>query len=242
VSVQDDQRERELCRLFNLEWDPAHERSGTDAFFFVDTPASGRFRIDVEVKSTTGGSVSTARDVGIEHVRKWRGMFWVIGYYATGGLKLATCLCLSPAQLAPWIQAIDDKVRPDYILAERSAGNLTLEDLAAVCGSKPAYSIEDAKRLHKRQWSAEQYAKAPDIVVAGKPMISAQGMLAILRLRAKYISERGATLNNPHIEKGFLSQFLATEFEVRTDQAASIRNLARKYIESDAAHPFERAT
>jgi hypothetical protein len=237
MSVQDDQRERELCRLFNLEWDPAHERSGTDAFFLIDT-AVGQFRVEVEVKSTTGGSVSTARDVGMEHVKKWRRMFWVIGYYSKGGLKLTTCLCLSPAQIAPWIESIDDKIRPDYLLAELAPSHLTLADLAAVCGLKETYTIEDAKRLHKRQWTAQQYAAASDIVVSGRPMISPRGMLEILRLRARYIAERGATLNNPHIEKGFLAQFLGTESEVLRDQAAAIRVLARKYIESGAVHPF----
>jgi hypothetical protein len=241
VTVQDDQRERELCRLFNLDWDPAHERSGTDAFFLVDT-TSGRFRVNVEVKSTTGRSISTARDVGLEHVWKWRRMFWVIGYYSKGGLKLTTCLCLSPEQVDPWIQAIDDKIRPDFLLAERASRNLTIEDLGAVCGFKTAYTVEDAKRLHKRQWTVEQYANASDIERHGKPMISPQSMLEILRLRAIYISQRGATLNNPHIEKSFLSRFLNTESEVRTDQAAAIRALARRYLESGAVHPFERVT
>jgi len=241
MTVQDDQRERELCRLFNLEWDPAHERSGTDAFFLIKT-SLGRYRIEVEVKSTTGGSVSTARDVGMEHVQKWRQMFWVVGYYLKGGQKLTTCICLSPAQLAPWIQNIDEKIRPDYLLAERASKGLTLEDLREVCGAKDAYSIDDARRLHKRQWSVAQYAKASDLLIEGTPMISPEGMLEILRLRARYIAERGATLNNPHIEKGFLSQFLGTEFEVRTDQAAAIRVLARRYIESSVEHPFLRLT
>lgn len=241
MSVQDDQRERELCRLFNLEWDPAHERSGTDAFFHVDTTI-GRFRLEVEVKSTTGGSVSTARDVGIEHVRKWRKMFWVIGYYSKGGAKLSTCLCLSPAQIAPWIQAIDDKIRPDFILAQRASRKLTLEDLAAVCGDKEAFMVADARRLHKRQWTAERYAGVPDMYIDGVPMISPERMLEILKLRARYISERGATLNNPHIEKGFLSRYLGTDSEVRTDQAAAIRTLARLYIEASPDHPFGPAS
>ena len=31
MSVQDDERERELVRVFNLAWDPAHQRAGVDA-------------------------------------------------------------------------------------------------------------------------------------------------------------------------------------------------------------------
>ena len=58
MSVQDDERERELVRVFNLAWDPAHQRAGVDAM--LDIAVEGRtFRLDIEVKSTTGETVST---------------------------------------------------------------------------------------------------------------------------------------------------------------------------------------
>ena len=69
MSVQDDERERELVRVFNLAWDPAHQRAGVDAI------------LDIEVKSTTGDTVSTARDVEVEHIQRWRRMLFVIGFY-----------------------------------------------------------------------------------------------------------------------------------------------------------------
>ena len=80
MSVQDDERERELVRVFNLAWDPAHQRAGVDAI--LDSAVEGRvFRLDIEVKSTTGDTVSTARDVGVEHIQRWRRMLFVIGFY-----------------------------------------------------------------------------------------------------------------------------------------------------------------
>ena len=50
MPVQDDERERELVRMFNLDWDPAHQRGGVDATLDIDV--DGRScRFEVEVKS-----------------------------------------------------------------------------------------------------------------------------------------------------------------------------------------------
>jgi hypothetical protein len=237
MTVQDDQREKELCRLFNLEWDVSHARGGSDANFDVQV---GRktFRIDVEVKSTTSDTVSTARDVGLEHIAKWRTKFWVIGFYKTHlrGPQLQHCICLSPADLEPWIAELEGKIKPDYELARRSSRSLTLDDLDAICGSKSAYDVADAKRLHKSQWSIEEYRDAQDVVVGRQKKISREKMLEILRLRAQYIAERGATLNNPHIGKKFLDGF--RDAALKSNQATSIRKLAAKYISGCKDHPF----
>jgi hypothetical protein len=157
MSVQDDRREQELCRLFNLQWDAAHRRDGTDAYFRIDLNDE-TFQIDVEVKSTTTDSVATARDVGMEHIRKWRSHFWIIGFYSKGrDPNLLKTLCLTPDDMEPWIASIEEKVLPDFALATRASPRLGLADLYAICTKKRFYSIDDAKRLHKMQWSAEQY-------------------------------------------------------------------------------------
>jgi len=240
MTVQDDSREQELCRIFNLVWDPLHERGGTDAYFHLDVEGH-RLQVDVEVKSTTGASVSTARDVGMEHIQKWRGKLWVIGYYKPilgKGVQLRTCLCLTPAQMEPWIAKVEEYIKPDFLLASAAAEHLTLQDLATVCGVKAEYEIEDAKRLHKKQWSAAQYRAAADIVNGRKRTLSPSRMLELLKLRAQYIAERGATVNNPHIAKGFLRQFLGTQAEVKQDWAVTIREIARAYVAGDPSHPF----
>src|SRR5690606_30875934 len=77
MAVQDDSREQELCNLFNLVWDPDHARGGEDAWFETKVQGVVR-RVPVEVKSATTGSISTARDVGLVHIRKWREKIWVI--------------------------------------------------------------------------------------------------------------------------------------------------------------------
>jgi hypothetical protein len=239
VPVQDDAREQELVREFNLNWDPDHQRSGVDAT--LDVEVGGRVvRIDVEVKSTTRKGVSTARDVGLDHIRRWRRMFFVIGTYDKRGHRLAlqNSLCLTPLDLETWIAGIESYIAPDYQLAQRASARLDLPDLFAICGNQPTYSIEDAKKLHKRQWTAQQYKDAADTQVAGKPRISQRKMLEILRLRAAYIAERGATLNNPHIPLTYLDRFKGTDRVIAPGSSAeAIRRLVREFARANPGHP-----
>ncbi len=239
MPVQDDAREQELVREFNLQWDPDHQRSGVDATLEIEV--GGRtLRIDVEVKSTTRKGVSTARDVGLDHIQRWRRMFFVIGTYDQRGHRLALqkSLCLTPLDLEPWIAGIESYVAPDYQLAQRASASLDLPDLIAICGNQSTYSIEDAKKLHKRQWTARQYKDAADTEVAGKPRISQQKMLEILRLRSAYISERGATLNNPHIPPTYLDRFKDTDRVITPGSSAeAIRRLTREFALANPDHP-----
>jgi hypothetical protein len=239
MTVQDDERERELVRMFNLSWDPAHQRAGVDAELLIEVGAQ-RFRLDVEVKSTTGETVSTARDVGIEHIRRWRKMFFVVGFYSREARRpeLQKCLCLSPLDMEPWIASIESKVLIDFKLASRASRKLGVDDLFEVCGTQATYSLQDAKRLHKSQWTSAQYEAALDTQQAGQPRISQLKMLEILQLRSKYIAERGATLNNPHITKTHLKSFFGTDREVTGSAwAASIRAIASAFVRAHPAHP-----
>jgi hypothetical protein len=239
MTVQDDERERELVRMFNLSWDPAHQRAGVDAELLIEVGAQ-RIRLDVEVKSTTGATVSTARDVRIEHIRRWRKMFFVVGFYSREARRpeLQRCLCLSPLDMEPWIASIESKVLIDFKLADRASRKLGLDDLFEVCGEQATYSLQDAKRLHKSQWSAAQYEAALDTQQAGKPRVSQRKMMEILQLRSKYIAERGATLNNPHITKTHLKAFFGTDREVTGSAwAASIRAIASAFVREHPTHP-----
>ena len=115
MSVQDDERERELVRMFNLDWDPAHQRAGVDAVLDVDVDGQ-RFRFEVEVKSTTGSTVSTARDVGMDHIQKWRRKLFVLGFYSKEPRRpeLQRCLCLTPGDMESWIASIEAKILIDF--------------------------------------------------------------------------------------------------------------------------------
>ena len=238
MTVQDNERERELVRLFNLDWDAAHQRSGVDATLEVKTSA-GTVRFEVEVKSSTGGTVSTARDVGMDHIQKWRNNIFVIGFYsrAAGRPELQTCLCLTPVDMESWINSIEQKILPDFQIAQLASRKLSLNEMFAVCGKKQNYTIADARRLHKMQWSADQYKDAQDVVVGSSRRISPERMLEIFRLRSKYIAQRGATLNNPHVTKAHLDKFRGTDREVSTSWAEKVRSIAKAFVAEHPGHP-----
>ena len=239
MPVQDDERERELVRMFNLDWDPAHQRAGVDAVLDVDV--DGRpYRIEVEVKSSTGSTVSTARDVGMEHIQKWRRKLFVIGFYSKEARRpeLQHCLCLTPIDMEPWIASIEAKILIDFKLALRASRRLVLADLFEVCGEQETYSLADAKRLHKQQWTADEYAAALDVNLGAERRISQAKMLQILQLRSKYIAERGATLNNPHVTKTHLDTFVRSNRVVRgPNWAAGVRQIATEFVRAYPGHP-----
>jgi hypothetical protein len=238
MPVQDDERERELVRMFNLDWDPAHQRAGVDAVLNLDV--DGRhYQLEVEVKSSTGSTVSTARDVGMEHIQKWRRKFFVIGFYTREARRpeLQDCLCLNPLDMEPWIASVEAKILIDFKLAIRASRRLILNDLFEVCGEQESYSLQDAKRLHKQQWTSEEYDAARDTEVGGERRISQTKMLEILKLRSKYIAERGATLNNPHITRSHLKNFEGTNRVVGgPDWATGIRRIATEFVQANPRH------
>ena len=234
MTVQDDERERELVRLFNLDWDPSHQREGVDAVLRLKVGEVEKL-IEVEVKSTTTDTVSTARDVSMDHIVKWRSKLFVIGFYSREVRRpeLQRCLCLTPDDMAPWICSIESKIAIDHRLAQRTSAALRLPDLYAVCGRKSTYALDDARTVLRQQWTADQYVRAADCVDAqGQAALSPAAMLEVLRLRALYIARRGATLNNPHISKSHLSPFVGTDRDVRREWASSVRAIAAAWLQS----------
>jgi hypothetical protein len=238
MPVQDDERERELVRVFNLDWDPAHQRAGVDAMLDVEVDGQ-TYRFEVEVKSSTGTTVSTARDVGMDHILKWRRKLFVIGFYSKEARRpeLRHCLCLTPVDMEPWIASIEQKILIDFKLSRLASRRLVLDDLFEVCGQQEHYSVDDAKRLHKQQWSAQEYAAAQDTVVGNERRISRAKMMEILQLRLKYIAERGATLNNPHVTKAHLDSFTGTDRVVNGPNWASrVRQIAIDFVRTNPGH------
>ncbi|WP_293079187.1 hypothetical protein [Okeania sp. SIO3B5] len=80
MTVQDDSREKELIELFNLERPANSTRSGTDAILTLN-----QLKIPFELKSTTKNSVTTVRDFGPEHIKKWNRKHWLFSFYEKGG-------------------------------------------------------------------------------------------------------------------------------------------------------------
>lgn len=184
MAVQDDEREVEVREIVGLR--KGEGRSGVDAY--MDFTARDRpYSVPIELKSTTVGSVSTARDVGRDHIEKWRSRVWVFGFYGSGGSALEGLLALGPDDMEPWISRIDSYIGPDFMIGERVARKLEMDDLHVICGEKDAYALDDAKALYKRQWTENEYSAEMDLPNGYSP----NRMLQILRLRARYLIDRG---------------------------------------------------
>ena len=140
---------------------------------------------------------------------------------------MESLLILGPDDMEGWIARIERYIAPDFLIGERAAERLTLEDLHIICGEKPVYSRRDAEALHKRQWPKAKYESEMDVTAGYSP----DRMLEILRLRAKYLNARGATLNNPHIPKRFFSEFRDSEMDAR-EVAIELRQSARHRMHS----------
>lgn len=240
MTVQDDIREEELTSKFNLEWERNHDRSGTDAYFHT-TVDNKTYRIDVETKSTTKDTVSTARDVSAKHIDKWRTRFWIIGFYTKDARpKLERAYCLTPKDMKPWIDGIKKRLDSDSKIADLAASKLriTQKDLFALCGKKDTYDVEDAKAILKQVWTQEKYKNARDKKVGNKKVISRERMLEIIALRVAYILGRGSTINNPPITKEHLQQFANTPSEIKRNWATKIQEIAATYIRENPDHGF----
>lgn len=194
MSIQDDSREIEVRNLFGLSEPANRSRADTDAQLLVDGKT-----IDFELKSTTNGSVTTVRDFSMDHVIKWKQKHWIIGVYDRTGRKLQYCLYGSPFDMSSWIEEKANYIKPDLNISQVVPHLLNKGSLHQILGQKTSYSYEDAVRLHKKQYSKEEYLEKMDIVKG----YSEDRMLTILQDRIKYLILRGSTLNNPHIPKSY---------------------------------------
>lgn len=195
MPVQDDIRENLQIELFGLYKPEGEGRSGIDAIMILDDGSELPF----ELKTTTNGSVTTVRDFGFDHIEKWKNKHWLISKFAPDGSEMEYSLYGSPQAMASWIKEKEYYITPDFELAKLAPVNLTLEHVKLIVGDKETYSLEDAKRLQKKQHMVAEYRSLMDVENGYSP----DRMLQILRNRCKYLIERGSTLNNPHIPASY---------------------------------------
>ncbi|MGF1883672.1 hypothetical protein [Vibrio splendidus] len=214
---QDDSREAAMIELFDLYKDDSEGRSGIDAFLDIDGQ-----RLPFELKTTGGKKVTTVRDFGPDHIRKWANKHWLIGAHSGEDVSY---IYVSPARMAEWIQLKADYIAPDFDLARLTREKLDLSDLHQVVGEKEIYTFDDAVKLHKRQYTKAEYLEQQDLDGGYSP----ERMLVILKDRAKYIAERGSTLNNPQIP---LNYFDGLE-RITANHADRLKELVRLSLSSD---------
>lgn len=194
MAVQDDAREDEQRKLFGLLKPEGEGRSGIDAILKL-----GKQSIPFELKTTTNGSVTTVRDFGYDHILKWKDKHWLISKYSVDGSKMEYSLYGSPQLMSKWIDEKEAYIKPDFELAKIAPDNLTLNHLYQIVGKKQVYSLDDARKLNKKQYRIAEYKSLMDVNNGYSP----EKMLGILKSRCKYLIERGSTLNNPHIPASY---------------------------------------
>ncbi len=212
MSFQDDEREEETRKLFNLEKVEAEGRSGIDAILKID----GK-EIDFELKTTSTGSVTTVRDFGPDHIKKWKNKHCLIGVYSNG--KLDYFLYGSPKNMKPWIDEKANYIKPDFDLSKIISKKLSLDDMYLILDKKEKYTLEDAIKLHKKQYKKEEYLKMMDIEDGYSP----ERMLKILKDRSEYLMSRGSTLNNPHIPTSYFDGWT----KITKDHAKTLRKMIK---------------
>ena len=222
VTAQDDAREHEMRTLFNLTRPEEYGRADIDAVLELEAAAvppglHGR-TIPFELKSATGGKpdISTVRDFGPHHLEKWQSLHWLFGVYEEG--KLQYCLYGSPELMKPWFKRMASYVGPDFALAKCVPALIDDHVLTKVMGDAGDFAYEDARRLLKKQWSAQDYRAAADL---DGERFSRPAMLEMLRERCRYVIERGSTLNNPHIPPSYFAGWERIE----RNHAARLREL-----------------
>lgn len=218
LSVQDDRRESEQLELFELEVPDGRSRDGTDAILEIN----GQI-IEFELKSTTKNSVTTVRDFGMNHIAKWENKHWLFGFYTPQGKALRYTRYASAKMMASWVEEKRSYIEADYLMSKVAPEKLQLSDLAQICGDKEFFSLDDAKKLHKKQFTAKEYLDRMDLEQGYSP----SKMLEILQLRCEYIIQRGSTLNNPHIPASVLTTFP----QITSDHGRQLRKLVSAELE-----------
>jgi len=107
--VQDDLRQAYMIDLFKLRG--VEDREGVDAYY-------NDYKF--ELKSTSKGSVSTARDLGYNHLEKWESQYWIIGNFhnTTSGFQFDNFYLITPNRMMPWYEKIKEKLDKDKLLCD----------------------------------------------------------------------------------------------------------------------------
>ncbi len=222
MAAQDDAREFEMRTLFNLTRPEEYGRADVDAVLELKgraIPAKLRGRtVSFELKSATGGrpTISTVRDFGLHYLEKWRKLHWLFGVYDSG--RLQYCLYGSPKAMKPWFDQMAAYIAPDVALAEHAPDFIKDSTLSAILGPGRKFTLADARRLMKKQYSAADYTAAADLP---RGVYSREAMLSMLRERCEYVILRGSALNNPHIPASFFADWE----RITEDHAARLREL-----------------
>lgn len=216
MSVQDDSRESYMRSIFGLTETSDRKRSDVDAIH-----KHKNVTLNFELKSTTTASFSTVRDLGPDHIAKWETMHWIFGFYDSEGQELVQAFYGSPSQMKPWVDSVAAYIRPDQMLADLMSKKVKDDTLSAVLGDDEEFSVDQAKKIMKKQWNSQDYANNADLEAG----YSREAMRSLLSLRVKYLISRGSTLNNPHINGSYVRNLIPLSVDSKKAPASLVRAL-----------------
>lgn len=216
--VQDNVREEELRTLFGLTKEESTGRNGVDAYLDLNNT-----KYEFELKSTTTGNVTTVRDFGLSHIEKWKNKHWIIGYYSNLQI-LQYAIYAPPSFMKQWIDEKQNYIELDFKFAALIPESVTMKHFNALLPNKSRYTLQDAKFIHKKQYSKEKYKSMMDLHNG----YSKERMLEIMQDRICYLIQRGSTLNNPHIPANYFKEFPAQYF-IKDDFQKNLQKLMNNH-------------
>lgn len=148
-AYQAHEREDDMALRFGMQG-TREGRGGLDAVLRLPQAQDVSF----ELKSTDGMSFSTARDVGREHLRKWRQHHWLFGVYRRGLSPRDGAhefLYAPPWLLEPWIAKQEEYVNLDWDLVRRVPSMIDAKTMAELVGARASYTAGDVGKLLKKQ-------------------------------------------------------------------------------------------
>lgn len=103
--VQDNRRETQIAGIVGLK--PSEKRAGRDA-----TDLYGN---SFELKSATKKSITTARDVGVHTIAKWRKTYWVVatGRNKADKFEIDSIYVAHPNDLERWFAPLEKLLRAE---------------------------------------------------------------------------------------------------------------------------------
>lgn len=219
VEIQDNKREKELIKLFNLEQPKNRSRIGVDGLLVVDD-----ITIPFEIKSTTIGDITTARDVNLNHIKKWRRVHWLVGIY-NNNAKLQYVVYGSPNKLINWFDFIENDIKRGLKISSMIVDRIDIDMVKEIFGDKSTYTYDEARFVFKRLFTKKEYERRKD----KKKGYSKKAMLAMFKEHNWHYLERGSSLNNPKIPKAEYKDWP----KITKKHSLSLKKLVREYIEEN---------
>ena len=186
--VQDDNREKELIKLFELT--PITGRMGIDAKLTIDNQI-----FQFEIKSTTQNTISTARDIDLSLITRWLPQHWIIGFY-NPQQELEYCVHATPEHMEPWIKSVEKTLLQKLNLVNSLLNRIDDKLLFEIIGEKEYYNKNDIKEILCN-------VRCPKELLREDEKYSKNDIMKILKFHYEKMCNRGTTMNNPHIHSSY---------------------------------------